>query len=448
MEYLLIMALSGTTMTCMFFLLRLILKEKLCASVYCLLAKAALLYYLIPLPFVKSWYREIVPAATWEGRIVTNRIPLTWTNYLVHADGDFHVNFFAGVQAAVTLVWLVGAGFLIIKKMVEYLRTTRRFATYAKTAMTEQEKALVDRLRKEYGVKRSVSLLRARDGDPSMTFGILRPVIICAGKADSRETELLARHEMVHIKRFDVLWKIIAQFAIFLHWWNPFVWKLRKKLEHVCECACDDRVVQGRTKEETKMYLLLLIDEAEDEEPEEALVKWNAGFGGSSKHIRERMMNIMNHKKWNRLATGALAAALILANSITAFAYRDPFSEVLPEGATQEDIEKALDSDKFEFVPDMEDVESMEENMLKQDIVILYEDEFIDEEGNIYPVLEDDGISPHCNHVYVSGTERLHRSFSNGGCEVNEYKAQQCAKCGQVIRGDWIATHTWAVCPH
>lgn len=448
MEYLLIMALSGTTMTCMFFLLRLILKEKLCASVYCLLAKAALLYYLIPLPFVKSWYREIVPAATWESRIVTNRIPLTWTNYLVHADGDFHVNFFAGVQAAVTLVWLVGAGFLIIKKMVEYLRTTRRFATYAKTAMTEQEKALVDRLRKEYGVKRSVSLLRARDGDPSMTFGILRPVIIYAGKADSRETELLARHEMVHIKRFDVLWKIIAQFAIFLHWWNPFVWKLRKKLEHVCECACDDRVVQGRTKEETKMYLLLLIDEAEDEEPEEALVKWNAGFGGSSKHIRERMMNIMNHKKWNRLATGALAAALILANSITAFAYRDPFSEVLPEGATQEDIEKALDSDKFEFVPDMEDVESMEENMLKQDIVILYEDEFIDEEGNIYPVLEDDGISPHCNHVYVSGTERLHRSFSNGGCEVNEYKAQQCAKCGQVIRGDWIATHTWAVCPH
>lgn len=446
MEYLLIMALSGTTMTCLFFLLRLMLKEKLCASVYCLLAKAALLYYLIPLPFVKSWYREIVPAATWESRIVTNRIPLTWTNYLVHADGDFHVNFFAGVQAAVTLVWLVGAGFLIIKKMVEYLRTTRRFATYAKIAMTEQEKALVDRLRKEYGVKRSVSLLRARDGDPSMTFGILRPVIICAGKADSRETELLARHEMVHIKRFDVLWKIIAQFAIFLHWWNPFVWKLRKKLEHVCECACDDRVVRGRTKEETKMYLLLLIDEAEDEEPEKTPVKWNAGFGGSSKHIRERMMNIMNHKKWNRLATGALAAALILANSITAFAYRDPLSEVLPEGASQEEIDRTLENDIFLFAPG--GIDGTDELTLNPEIEMLYEYQFVDEGGSVYEIAGDGSVSTYCNHVYVAGIAQEHRSFSNGGCEVREYNAERCAKCGQVLRGDWINTYTWAICPH
>lgn len=448
MEYLLIMTLSGTTMTCLFFLLRLILKEKLCASVYCLLAKAALLYYLIPLPFVKSWYREIVPAATWESRMATNQIPLTWTNYLVRADGDFHVNLFAGVQAAVTIVWLAGAGFLIIRKMVEYLRITRRFAAYAKMAMTEQERALVDRLRKEYGVKRSVSLLRARDNDPSMTFGILRPVIICAGKADSREAELLARHEMVHIKRLDVLWKIIAQFAIFLHWWNPFVWKLRKKLEHVCECACDDGVLRGRTKEETKMYLLLLIDEAEDEEPEEAPVKWNVGFGGSSKHIRERMMNIMNHKKWNRLATGALAAALIMANSITALAYRDPHSLVLPEGATQEEIDWTLEDDVFEFVPKTEDAENLDENALMQDIEMVYEHEFIDEEGNVYPVLEDDGISPHCNHVYVEGTERVHHSYSNGGCEVRAYNSQMCAKCGQVLRGDLISTTTWVTCPH
>lgn len=446
MEYLLIMTLSGTTMTCLFFLLRLILKEKLCASVYCLLAKAALLYYLIPLPFVKSWYREIVPAATWESRMATNQIPLTWTNYLVRADGDFHVNLFAGVQAAVTIVWLAGAGFLIIKKMVEYLRITRRFAAYAKMAMTEQERALVDRLRKEYGVKRSVSLLRARDNDPSMTFGILRPVIICAGKADSREAELLARHEMVHIKRLDVLWKIIAQFAIFLHWWNPFVWKLRKKLEHVCECACDDGVLRGRTKEETKMYLLLLIDEAEDEEPEEAPVKWNVGFGGSSKHIRERMMNIMNHKKWNRLATGALAAALIMANSITALAYRDPLSEVLPEGASQEEIDRTLENDILVFNPGGAD--GVDEMNLEQEMVILYEYQFTDEDGNIYEVLGDDSISTYCNHVYVSGTVEEHRSFSNGGCEVRVYNGERCAKCGQILRGDLISTTTWVTCPH
>lgn len=448
MEYLLVMTLSGTTMTCLFLLLRSIVKERLCASVYCLLAKAAVLYYLIPLPFIKSWYREVIPAANWESRMATNRKPLTWTNYLVHVGGDFHANHFADVQTVIVGGWLAGACLLMIWKMVDYLRNVRRVAVYAEIGMTEQEKALVDRLRKEYGVRRRVSLLQARDGDPSITFGILRPVIICAEKAESRETELLARHEMVHIKRLDILWKIIVQFAIFLHWWNPFVWKLNKKLEQVCECACDSAVMRGRSVEETKIYMLLLVDEAGDEKPKRPAVKWSVGFGSNTKYVRERMMNIMNHKKWNRFAAGTLAAVLIMANSITAFAYRDPFSEILPEGTSQEEIEKALDSDVFEFVPDMEDAESVDENTFKQDIVILYEHEFIDEEGNIYPVLEDEGISPHCNHVYVSGTERLHRSFSNGGCEVNEYRAQQCAKCGQVIRGDWIATYTWAVCPH
>lgn len=448
MEYLLVMALSGTTMTCLFLLLHRMLKEKLCASVYCLLAKAALLYYLIPLPFIKGWYREVVPAAAWESQFTTKRRPLARMNYLVHADGDFHVNFFAAVQAAITLVWLAGVAFLIIRKLVEYLRTVRRFAAYAELGMTERERDFVDRLRKEYGVRRRVSLLQARDGDPSMTFGIFRPVIICAGKADSREAELLARHEMVHIKRLDVLWKMIAQFAIFLHWWNPFVWKLRKELAHVCECACDDGVVRGRTKEETKRYLLLLIDEAGDDEPEEAPVKWNAGFGSSSKYIRERMMNIMNHKKWNRIATGALAAALIMANSITALAYRDPHSLILPESTAQEEIDWTLEDDVFEFVPKAEVAEGVDENTIMQDIEMLYEHEFVDEEGNVYPVPEDDGISPHCNHVYVSGTERVHHPYSDGGCEIREYDSQMCAKCGQVIRGELIAKHTWVVCPH
>lgn len=448
MEYLFVMTLSGTTLTCLFLLLRSIVKERLCASVYCLLAKAAVLYYLIPLPFIKSWYREVIPAANWESRMATKRKPLTWTNYLVHVDGDFHANHFADVQTVAVGIWVTGACLLMIWKLVNYLRNARRLAVYAKIGMNEQEKALVDRLRKEYGVKRQVSLLQARDGDPSITFGIVRPVIICAEKADSQETELLARHEMVHIKRLDVLWKMIAQFAIFLHWWNPFVWKLRKKLDHVCECACDSTVVQDRTEDETKIYLILLIDEAGDEKPKKPMIRWNAGFGSNTKYVRERMRNIMNHKKWNRLATGALAAVLIMANSITALAYRDPLSVTVSESTTQEEIDWTLEDDVFEFVPDMEDAESVDENVLMQDIEMLYEHEFIDEEGNVYPVLEDDGISPHCNHVYVSGKERLHHPYSDGGCEVREYQSQMCAKCSHVIRGDWINTYTWAICPH
>lgn len=446
MEYLLVMALSGSTMTCVYLLVHCIARERLSARAYDLLAKAAVLYYLIPLPFLKDWYREVVPSAMWERRMVTDRIPLTWTNYTVHADGDFYVNIFAGAQAVIAVVWLAGAGFLIMKKVIEYLRATHRFAAYAEMAMTEQQKEFVADLKKEYGVKRKVSLLQARDGDPSFTFGIHRPVIICAKDTNSREAELLVRHEMIHIKRMDVLWKILMEFVTFVHWWNVFAWKLRPRLENVGECVCDETVVQGRSDEEADEYKLLLIEEMEKEEMKKLSAGWKAGFNSNTKLVCERMDNLMRKNKWNRLAAGVLAVTLIMANSMTVFAYRDTLHETITEDVSQQEIDKMLGNDIFMFAPGVSDGEG--ELALKPAIEILYDNQFMDEDGNIYEMFGDDSISPYCNHVYVSGTALEHHTFSDGSCEVKEYNAERCAKCGWVIRGEWINTYTWAKCPH
>lgn len=448
MEYLLVMALSGSTMTCVYLLVHCIARERLSARAYDLLAKAAVLYYLIPLPFLKGWYREVIPSAMWERRMVTDRIPLTWTNYTVHADGDFYVNIFAGAQAFLAVVWLAGAGFLIMKKVIEYLRSTHRFAAYAEMAMTEQQKEFVAGLKKEYGVKRKVSLLQARDGDPSFTFGIHRPVIICAKDTNSREAELLVRHEMIHIKRMDVLWKILMEFVTFLHWWNVFTWKLRPRLENVGECVCDETVVQGRSDEEADEYKLLLIEEMEKEEMRKLSARWKAGFNGNAKLVCERMDNLMRKKKWNRLAACVLAVTLIMANSMTVFAYRDTFSEVLPDGASQEEINRTLKNDSFEFEWEETANTEAQDAELAAQIEILYDEQFVDEDGNIYPMIGEDGVTTYCNHIYKPGTAREHCTFSDGGCEVREYNAERCIKCGQVIRGDWIATYTYAKCPH
>lgn len=448
MEYLLVMALSGSTMTCVYLLVHRIVRERLSARAYYLLARAAVLYYLIPLPFLKDWYREVVPSAMWERRMATDRIPLTWTNYAVHADGDFHVNIFAGAQAAATVVWLAGAGFLIVRKVIEYLRATRHYAVYAEATMTEQQKEFIAGLKKEYGVKRKVSLLQARDDDPTFTFGIYRPVIICARDTNSREAELLVRHEMIHIKRLDVLWKVLMEFVIFLHWWNVFAWILRRRLEDISECACDEMVVRGKTDEEADEYTLLLIEEMEKEEMKKLSARWKAGFNSSAKQISERMDNLMRRNKWNRFAAGALTVALIMANSMTVFAYQDTFHETITEDVSQEEIDYLLENDSFEFEWEETENAATQDAELAAQIEILYDKQFVDEDGNIYPMIGEEDITPYCNHIFKPGTAREHHSFSDGSCEVKEYDAERCIKCGWVIRGDWINTITYAKCPH
>lgn len=449
MEYLLVMSLSGSTMTAISLLLRFLFKDRISARMYYLLARTAALYYLIPLPFLKRWYGEAIRVFVPDRQIEIAQISLAWTNYTVHADGRIYVNTYAGIQIAIVLVWLSVAGFLMARQLAAYLRTARRIARYTELKMTERQETILAGLKEAYGIKRHIVLYQEKAGVSTITFGVWRPVIVCGREVGSREAEILIRHEMTHIRRLDALWKMLLQLVKFLHWWNLLMWMLYREFDRVCEMSCDETVMRGKTEEEIKEYLRLLIEEArEEEKPENPLVRWKSGFGVDKRKIRERMDNLMRKKRWNRFVTGALAAALIFVNSMTVFAYRDTFHEFIPEDASQEEIESTLQVDETQFVSDEVNVEMAQEfDLLETKSEFQYDRQFTDEEGNIYPV---DELAPQwgCDHDYVSGTLTDHTKKSDGGCVVKEYRAQRCSKCGTVVRGDLISTHTYVTCPH
>lgn len=447
MEYLLVMSLSGSTMTGIYLILRYLLRNKGCARSYYWFAKAAVLYYLIPLPFLKTWYRDILRVIRPKEQEVSVQIPLRWKNYVIHGNEELHLNIYARLQITIIIVWLLVACGLLLRQLLEYMHTIRLFQKYANQEITDRQRAILEPLKKQYKVKRRVLVYQGQDGDPTMTFGIFRPIILCGRNLESLEAELLIRHEMVHIKRWDVLWKILMQLVTFLHWWNPIMWFLYFDFERVCEWSCDETAMQERSQKEVKEYLRLLVEEARDSgKPKKTSLRWNAGFGNNAQKIKERMDNLMKRRKWNKAAAGALVAVLVFANSMTAFAYRDPFQQKLPEEASQEQIEHALTDDMFLFFSeDVGEEEILNFEMLEE-TELLYDHQFVDEEGNIYPVTEP--VQRGCSHTFVSGTEVRHHPYSDGSCEVREYHSQRCSKCGYVIQGDLIRTITFNPCPH
>lgn len=318
--------------------------------------------------------------------------------------------------------------------------------------MTPEQRAFLDGLKEQYGIRCRVFLYEAPDKGYTMTFGFFCPVIVCGREIASREAELLVRHELVHIRRRDAFWKMLMQLAAMLHWWNPLVWKLRRDFEQVCECSCDETVMQNTTDEEVEEYLRLMIEEAREKKDEDVSLRWNAGFGDNAQKIKERMENLMNKKKWNRTAAVTLVAVLAFANSMTVFAYRDSFEREVAEDISAEEIEEKMQSDTFLFVPEGTEGEALKEFELSKEpelvSEIMYDRQFTDEVGNIYPILEDDGIEPHCNHTFVSGIAADHIKKSDGSCVVIEFYAQRCSKCGYVIEGAETNRVTYAKCPH
>ena len=447
MEYLLVMSLSGSTMMGIYLLLKRLLRDQVSTRLYYLITRVVVLFYLIPLPFLKGWYRKIIRAALPKGQMKSVQIPVAWTNSVVHVGQKVYINNYAAVQITVAGIWLFTACILMVRWILKYVRARHVFVKYADSGMAEKQRLFLAELKKQYGVRQPVVLYQGQDGYPTMTFGICKPVIICDRNLESKEAEMLIRHEMVHIRRLDVLWKILVRFVVILHWWNPVVRKLRREFMRVCEYSCDEIAMQAKTKEEVKEYLRLLINET-GETPETGTVfmGWQNSFSDDVENIKERIVNLLKKKKWNRYVAGILVMVLSLCNSMTVFAYRDTLHQGVPENTPQEEVTKSLQSNIFCFTPDGE----IKEFEPLQETEILYEKQFTDTEGKIYPYSDEDTVTTYrsCSHNFVSGTVSEHTKKSNGGCEVSEYHAQRCAICGNVSKETRIVVRIYDVCTH
>ena len=80
-----------------------------------------------------------------------------------------------------------------------------------------------------------------------VTWGITRPVILLpAGSTawpDGRLSTVLL-HELLHVRRFDLLAQAIAQAACSVFWFHPLAWLGLREQRREREQACDDAVLR------------------------------------------------------------------------------------------------------------------------------------------------------------------------------------------------------------
>ncbi|MEZ4523315.1 MAG: M56 family metallopeptidase [Thermomicrobiales bacterium] len=93
---------------------------------------------------------------------------------------------------------------------------------------------------------RSVRLVIGEPGTSPQTWGTLAPTISIpfdAGVPDQLARQVVLRHEMAHIVRFDALRLTTERLLTALYWWNPLVWLAGKHAHLDREQACDDIVL-------------------------------------------------------------------------------------------------------------------------------------------------------------------------------------------------------------
>src|SRR5699024_8410929 len=80
---------------------------------------------------------------------------------------------------------------------------------------------------------------------------------------DTRRLKYVLTHELIHIKRFDMLAKYVLVAALCIHWFNPLVWVMYILANRDLELSCDEAVVKTFGENEKSSYANTLISLAE-----------------------------------------------------------------------------------------------------------------------------------------------------------------------------------------
>ena len=278
----------------------------------------------------------------------------------------------------------------------------------------------------------------------AFSMGVLHPVIVVPEAYFTEKEQLrdILLHEMAHIRHGDTLLNFLVIVVVAVHWYNPLVYLYFTEVRAQFECYADETAVKGKDQEERTAYCQLLLEilrqqnrstknpyifcfegnrsEEEEQESEKAV-----------KRMKKRIKAIMKKKKVYRLPAVLLGIAVMGCGTITAFAY-DPIPNV------GEISQKAKPGDYDIFVP---------EEMIETEMKMLYDECFVDEEGNFYPI-EENKERAACKHTYVNGDYQKHTKIGKG-CRMDYYHGKRCSKCANIVMDTKpYSSANWKACPH
>lgn len=198
--------------------------------------------------------------------------------------------------------WLGVMSLLLVRKITMY----QSFINYIRAGCDEvsdiKQLNHLARIGEQMGVKRPVELYTNKLISSPFLFGFFKPCIVLPTQDLSEiDFQYIIQHELIHYKRKDTFYKWLVQVTCCIHWFNPLVWLMEREINHICELACDEALLQKLNDKERHAYGDMLM---------RAMVFWG-GYQNSSavmlnkgaKLLKERLYAIMNFKKSSSLLT-------------------------------------------------------------------------------------------------------------------------------------------------
>lgn len=203
-----------------------------------------------------------------------------------------------------SVIWLAGLLLCFGFFAVSYIKCYREFRFSLPV-----ENDILEAWKEKHPLKRSLSIRQTETIAAPLSYGVIRPVILMPKNTEWKniyQLRYVLEHEYVHIRRLDMLTKLIMIAAVCIHWFNPLVWVMYILFNRDLELSCDETVVRRFGMDIKSVYATALISM---EEKKSGLTPLCNSF--SKNAIEERIRVIMKIKKTSKFAV-IISAVLVI----------------------------------------------------------------------------------------------------------------------------------------
>lgn len=210
-------------------------------------------------------------------------------------------------------LWIFGA---VIFTAFHGIRHRRFFQMMSRWSQKVSDQQTLDMLHDQklgLCISKRVELRTCACITSPMMIGLVNPVILLTPEKYSEgELSLILRHELVHIKRKDLWYKVLVFIATAIHWFNPVIYLMAKAIAVQCEISCDMEVVKNTEMDKRQLYSETILSVAKNNRRMQTAFSTN--FYGGKKEMKNRISFIMDVTK-KKTGIFILCAAIILTIS-------------------------------------------------------------------------------------------------------------------------------------
>ena len=207
-------------------------------------------------------------------------------------------------------LWLGGTVLLILINTVGYIRLCAKLHKNAKSISCPKLRECT---------AKGINVKVWKNTASPFTIGIFKPTLVLPDKELSDEQlDNILRHELIHFKRHDILYKLFAEAVKCVHWFNPIAWYVSNQIAAECEISCDTLATKNMSGDEKISYINTILSLLPTGKSKQ--IPLTTEMASGKKTLKRRFLMIKNKKTTSRLVSviSVAAAFFILSGAVLA----------------------------------------------------------------------------------------------------------------------------------